>query len=309
MKIPSQYRDPTRTGRIRKAWFKEINAKYNKLAKDSAEKLKELATPSVSTNAEIGLNASQQRIYMAWLTEQIALIQGELPPNNWQNQYQFNSYMQALTRTRESLIAQGAQLAPTTAELSDASGITSFTATPALSTSLTGMANIHQDSLEFLFTRSYESLKNWNDQLAKDVRMIAFDAVKNGEGIRETSKKITERTRATKSRAELIARTELNSAYVESALNETKRASEELGEEINNRWVSALSPTTRHNHASWHGKIYDEQEVRKRKQPPNNYNCKCSIIPVIAGVSDTPARNEKFTKQRKQFEEAEDKLE
>lgn len=152
-----------------------------------------------------------------------------------------------------------------------------------------------------MFTRSYDSLKGWNDKFVRDIRQLTFDAVKNGTGIRELTGQIKERTGVTARRAELIARTETNQAYVNGALNETERASEELGEEILNRWVSALSPTTRHRHASWHGSIVDAQTVRQRKQPPNNYNCKCSIVPVIKGVNDTPKKNEKFAKQKEEY--------
>lgn len=290
--------NPTKTKTIEKNWFKEIRRKYSSLQKDIDEKLRELSGP-ISTNVTLGMDSSQQRAFIAWLEQRILEVTGQEPPLNWQNQYQLEAYIRAVESTRASLISQGAQITPTADEIAATQGFT-FTATPSLGSAAVSPV-IHQDALAFLFTRSYDSLKGWNDKFVRDIRQLTFDAVKNGTGIRELTGQIKERTGVTARRAELIARTETNQAYVNGALNETERASEELGEEILNRWVSALSPTTRHRHASWHGSIVDAQTVRQRKQPPNNYNCKCSIVPVIKGVNDTPKKNEKFAKQKEEY--------
>lgn len=290
--------NPTRTKKIEKAWFSDIGGRYRSLQSDINEKLRELSGP-IQTNATIGLNTEQQKVFMAWLLERIKLVTGDEPPLNWQNQYQLESYIRAVERTRASIISQGGSLALTDQERMISQGL-AFTATPSLGSQVVAAA-IHQDALEFLFTRSYESLKGWNDAFVKDVRQITFDAVRDGTGITELTEQIKERTGITSRRAELIARTETNQAYTQGSLSETERASDELGEEILNRWISALSPTTRHRHASWHGSIVDAETVRKRKQPPNNYNCRCSIVPVIKGVNDTPKKNEKFEQQKDEY--------
>lgn len=306
----ANHNNPTKTRSIERRWIKEVRAKYVKFGVDAANKLREITQGYAVLNVEIGLNQSQQRVFMAWLMGEIEALTGELPPNNWQNQYQLESYYRALERTRASLISQGAQITMTDAEIVQASGITSFTATPSIG-SMTTLAPIHQDALEFLFTRSYESLKGWNDTLAKEVRQITFDAVKSGIGIREVTAQIKERVNVTSSRAELIARTEIGQAYKESALNEIDRASEELGEQLEARWISALSPTTRHRHASWHGDIVSTDEARKRKSgyymKSDIYNCKCSVVPVVRGFGDTPAKNKVFAEQKARYMEIESK--
>lgn len=297
-------RNPSKTKTIESNWLREIRNRYSSLGRDINDKLRELSGP-IEVNETIGINASQQRVFMAWLLGRIEEVTGSPPPSNWQNEYQLQSYIRAVERTRSSLISQGADMVLTDAELLAAQGIQSFTAVPTLGTSSVAAA-IHQDSLEFIFTRSYESLKGWNDDFAKDVRQITFDAVKDGKGIIDTTSKIMERTGVTKRRAELIARTETISAYFEGSMNEVERASEETGEEIKNRWLSALSPTTRHKHGGiWHGTIVDNKEVRKRRQPPDIYNCKCAIAPVIAGANDTPKKNAKFSEERKAFDKME----
>lgn len=299
MKVPSRFSNPTKTGRIQKSWFAEINRRYSKFSKDAVEKLREITAAPLAINAEVGINASQQRIYMAWLMQEIELLTGAEPPNNWQNVYQLESYQRGLERTRESLISQGARMTLTEAERMAAQGLTSFTAIPSLTTTLSvaTMAPIHQEGLEFLFTRSYESLKGWNDSLAKEVRQITFDAVRNGDGVTETAKKIRDRTGVAKSRAQNIAATETISAYRESSIAETQRASEELGEEIDMRWITAHDNRVRHLHAGFHGTISTPEETR-RKGNISPYRCRCAQIPVIKGINDTPSKNEKFKEER-----------
>lgn len=297
----SKTNNPTRTLSIEKRWIKEITRSYSSFNRDVSEKLQEYSK-GMQTNAVIGLNVEQQKLFMSWLLTRIEELTGEPAPLNWQNQYQLESYIRAVESTRQSLISQGADISLTDAEIVQSQGF-EFTATATLGSASVAPA-IHQDALEFLFTRSYESLKGWNDALAKEVRQITFDAVKNGEGITETTKKIKERTGVAKSRAELIARTETISAYREGSISETERAAQELDEELKMRWITALDGRVRHLHATFHGTI-DTPEETRRKGAISPFNCRCSQIPVIPGVNDTEKRNAKYSEQRKQMLQAE----
>ena len=296
--------NPSKTLTIEKKWLREVRKKYASLQRDIRDKLKELSGP-IKTNATLGLDSSQQRTFMSWLEIRIQEVTGDSPPNNWQNKYQLESYMRAIERTRQSLISQGASLELTDAERFAAQGLPVFSATPSLG-SASVAATIHQDALEFLFTRSYTSLKGWNDAFIKEVRQITFDAVKNGDGIRETTKKIAERTKVTRSRAELIARTETIQAYQTSTINETERAAQELDEEVNLRWITALDSRVRHLHANWHGSIASPKDTN-RKIGISPFNCRCAQVPVIEGINDTPEKNAKFAEQKKQMVKLEEK--
>ena len=98
--------------------------------------------------------------------------------------------------------------------------------------------------------------------MGAEVRQITWDAIKNGAGMRETADKIKERIAVSKSRAQLIARTETISAYRESAIGETERASAEMGEELQMRWITARDSRVRHMHAAWHGTKGTPEEMR-----------------------------------------------
>jgi len=157
------------------------------------------------------------------------------------------------------------------------------------------------DSLKFLFTRSYETLKGWTNTLAKKGRQILFDAGQQGQGIRKVTRNLRKEIGISKGRAERIARTEINQAYAQSALNEMERASEELKEEVKVRWLTAIVPTrkgnpVRHSHAIEHGVIMSIEEARHIKSTDGT-NCRCALAPVLAGFN-TEAKQRKFDDER-----------
>lgn len=298
-------KNPTKTRTIEKAWQRDINRRWSSFTKSIMTRLNQLNDQALLVNAEkaFALDASQIRIYMEFLNNQIdSILLGTAEPPNWQARYQLESYIRGLSRSEASLLAQGADITPSGAEVVKAQLLQAgqFTAIPALATSGV-LAPIHQDAFEFLFTRSYESLAKWTKSMSTEVRQIMMDALQQGQGIVKTRNKIRERIGVSKSRAELIARTETNAAFNEASISETERAAEQLGEEILIRWISALSPTTRHLHGGvWHGDLITPKEARRRKQAPHIYNCKCSSSPAIP-EAQTAKINKRFREQREEF--------
>jgi len=184
----------------------------------------------VNKGAVFSLSASQQRTFMTFLQAEIdrLLLVTQTPPN-WQSQYQAQAYQRGLDGTRAGLISQGADIVPTVLQRLAAIDLTPFTATSALGT-ITSSAPIHQDALEFLFTRSYEKLNGWTDAMATETRQILFDGVAQGKGIDDVVREMVNRQDVSRSRARVIARTETIQAFQISATNEAARAAEEIGE-------------------------------------------------------------------------------
>lgn len=294
--------NPTRTRTIENNWMRDINRRWKKFTADSMAQLNQVNKSNIETNATtpFALDASQIRTYMAFYQDMIdSLLLGTVEAPNWQAEYQLQSYTRGVERARSSLISQGASLTPTAAETFAAQGLTPFTAVPSLG-ALPSLAPIHADSLEFLFSRSYDSLKKWTDAMTIETRGILFDAVAQGKGIREVTEELTARIDVSKVRAERIARTEIVQASQRSSINEVMRANEELDETLMVRWISALAPgRTRELHWRWHGDIITVEEANRRITV-SPWNCLCAIVPVI----ETPSlakKNEKFKKQKEEF--------
>ncbi len=295
--------NPTRTKTIEENWNRDINRRWKEFAKTVIGPLRRENELLTNANDPFVLSAPQQRTYLAFLEDEIQrLLLGTTEAPNWQARYQLQSYQRGLDDTRNSLLAQGADIIPTQIERLAAQGITPFTATPSLGTAVSGAAPIHRDALEFLFQRSYNDLKGWTDNLANETRQIMFSAVEEGKGIDEVTREMLKRIDVSRSRAKTIARTEVNQAYSRSAIAEVKRASEETGEEIKVRWLTAIVPTAlgnpvRHSHAVLHGVVMDPERAAHVKTT-DGVNCRCGLAPVIP-EADTVAKRKKFAAERK----------
>ncbi len=289
-------RNPTKTLKIEKAWRREINRRFSLLSASIQSELKRVNDQALLTNKELGFDASQLRVYMAFLESEInRLVLVSDGGQNWQGEYQIQSYMRAIDQARASLISQGVDISPTVQELQQAAGLTQFTATPSLGSAT--LAPIHQDALEFLFTRSYESLEGWTSAFTREVRQILFQGVQTGAGIAEVSRQIRERTKVARSRAQLIARTETIQAYQLATARESQRVSDETGEEVLIRWITRVDDRVRHLHAGWHGELMTHKEYAKRIQI-SPFNCRCGSAPVVA-EANTKRKQEKFDEEKR----------
>lgn len=245
------------------------------------------------------MSVGQQRVYMAFVEQEIdRLLLGVPNAGNWQARYELQSYQQALEQVRGELMRQGAQIVPTEVERLTAQGLTPFSATPTLGTGPT-TAPVHREALEFLYTRSYESLQGWTSALSRETRQILFDGVELGEQSRVIARKLQERINVSEVRARRIAQTETNQAYSRSSIAEIDRAAEETGEDIRTRWITARDSRVRHTHAELHGQVMTTDEARRIKTE-DGINCRCALIPVVPGTN-TMKRQARYDAERQQL--------
>jgi len=299
-------KNPTKTRTIEANWKRQINKRWRAFKDSAVSELRLINAKNIDpfgiTNkgALFNLDARQQRVYMAFLQRQIdELLMGSTEAPNWQAIYQRQAYERGLDNARRNLLSQGASLVPTMEEVIESQQLSQFTAIPSLGTSVVSSAPIHQDALEFLYNRSYDSLKGWTDAMAKQTRQILFDGIAQGKGIDEVVREMTARIDVSRSRARVIAQTETIQAYQQSNTNEAQRASDELGIEVGLRWLTVMDSRVRHLHANWHGTIVTPKKNRARiNESP--WNCRCAQSPVVPGAN-TDAKKKKFAKERKQL--------
>lgn len=301
---------PTKTQRIEQNWNRDITKRWALFTTSVTDRLRQLnkiavvfdpATALANAEEIFSMNAGQQRIYMSFLQQEIErLLMGTQVPPNWQATYQIQAYQQGIDSTRQALISQGADIVPTAQEILQAADLGDFTATPSLGTGpAIPTAPIHRDALEFLYSRSYESLDGWTDKMATEVRGILFDGASEGKGIAEIVREMVKRIDVSKSRAQLIARTETIQAFQRSNTNETSRASAEIGKPILLRWLTSRDTRVRHLHREWHGTLATPKQnlIRISESP---WNCRCAQAPVIPRANNEK-NTAKFAKQRKEL--------
>ncbi|EKN4724136.1 hypothetical protein GNO67_004252 [Yersinia enterocolitica] len=138
---------------------------------------------------------------------------------------------------------------------------------------------------------------------------VLADAIGRGINPRETASIISKRLDVSMSKADNIAQTEQVGALRQAQWAETEWAKERLGLNTMLLHLSALKPTTRMNHAYWHGRLRTVADVREWYSiDGNKYRCYCSQIPVIVddnGKLLNPNLIERLVVERKQWQETE----
>jgi len=287
--------NPTKTRGIEKAWRKEIKSRWGLFTRTVMAELTRIN--QITVNA-FDVDPVQLRAYIAFSQQQIEL----LLLGDWQNKYQLRSYELAIDRAMSELRRSGAMLDVTGSDRALAAQIQSFTATSALGITAVDVSRfpIHQATLEFLFTRSFESLNGYTSTMARQVRQILFDGVEQGMGVREVARLIRDRIGVGQSGARLIAQTETIQAFQRGSINQAQTASQFLGEEVGLRWITRRDSKVRPLHVGFHGKIMNQEQARVNISI-SPYNCRCAVLNVIK-ESDTPEKDLLFKKQRKELE-------
>jgi SPP1 gp7 family putative phage head morphogenesis protein len=107
-------------------------------------------------------------------------------------------------------------------------------------------------------------------------------AVEAGTNPRDVARSLSRDFAVSKSRARMIARTEITGALRRGRLDEARDAQERLGIQTKELWFSALSDTTREDHAARHGNLYTADEVTEfYSEDANGINCKCATSSVL----------------------------
>lgn len=136
--------------------------------------------------------------------------------------------------------------------------------------------------------RVFEEMQGFTDQTRTDLGRTLADGMALGQSPRQIARSIRDRIGAAKSRAERIARTEINTAHRRAIIEEDQQVNDE-GIQTALLWFSALSPTTRANHARRHGRTYTRQEINDfYSRDANAINCKCSVRSIILGDNGSP---------------------
>lgn len=293
--------NPTKTRGIEKAWNREINKRFAEFQKSVIGNLRALNQLTVN---EFNVNPDQLRAYMLFFQRELnRLIVGD-----WQEKYQQRSYELAIDKFIQEINRQEPLKRDrnNSALTNNAIIHNQFPFLGAIISAFSRARDFlfspkHQDALDFLFTRSFEALSGFSQEMARNVRIILVNGAEQGLGINEIARQINERIGVVKARARLIARTETIQAFQRGTINQAALTSETLGEEVGLRWLTVRDSNVRHLHAGWHGRVFTRENAFKNINI-SPWNCRCGLAPVIE-EADTEVKRVKFTKERKQLRE------
>lgn len=147
----------------------------------------------------------------------------------------------------------------------------------------------YQARIGLLAAREFELMKGLSASVKSTMAQQLTAGLAQGIGPREIAKNLTSQAGIEKRRANMIARTEIGQALRTARLDETQDASQRLGIKVMVLHISALSPTTRPEHAARSGRLYTVQAERDwYAEGGNAINCKCSQTETIVGDDGKP---------------------
>lgn len=134
--------------------------------------------------------------------------------------------------------------------------------------------------------RVFEDMKKITKEGRKSLANSLTIGILGGMGVTDISKIIQGVVESSLKRATVIARTEINSAYRNASASETESINREVFDgsewEMRLMWFSALTSTTRDDHASSNGQVYTKEQVDSFYSVNGNaINCYCNQVPVL----------------------------
>lgn len=161
----------------------------------------------------------------------------------------------------------------------------------------------YQLRMALVRARVFEEMKGLSAQVKADMARILTDGIARGLNPREVARNLNEQSGIEIRRANRVARTEITTALRRARMDEADEASEALNLETRQVHISALSPTTRPNHASRHGKIFTTDEQRDWwARDGNSINCKCSTVTILTDKEGRPYNDTLLNKLKEEKE-------
>jgi SPP1 gp7 family putative phage head morphogenesis protein len=162
----------------------------------------------------------------------------------------------------------------------------------------------YQRRIQFTFARVFEEMQGFVEETRRDLARTLADGIAAGDNPITVSRRIRDRIGVANSRAQRIARTEINMAHRRARWDEDQDAQQNLGIMTMLMHLSALSPTTRKTHARRHGRLFTVQENRQwYNEDANAINCKCSQVSVLVDEEGEPRSPKFVAKVEKQGED------
>ena len=160
----------------------------------------------------------------------------------------------------------------------------------------------YRTRIESVRSRVFELMKGFSGDTGQDLSRTLQQGVANGDGVNTIKKAIAGRFNVSVSRAERIARTEINKAFTDSKLDTTVQARDDLGIKVAVMHNSAIAPTSRREHVARSGNVYTPEQQRKWwSKGANRINCLCSTIEVLIDSKGNVVQSDvqKMIKDRK----------
>lgn len=194
---------------------------------------------------------------------------GNIDQQIWSNTYILSSYRAGLERSNSDLKKMGFANILQNPDFA----LTGFLSAP-----------VHLDVLRTAYTRQYESLRGITAEMSAQISQILTTGIAEGRSPLELARNIANRIdKIGITRAKRLARTEVVRTYNVAAIENYRQLDSLITEDLQVQWWTALDERVRSRHRAWHGDILTFTEALQRIGEPN---CRCALLPYIAGINE-----------------------
>lgn len=268
--------DPTHTTRLRASFIAEINRRFREITKAIEQLVAEGdafgLSPRVSANRgefQFGTDAEKVRSFMRWLKrlerEHILTIEeGEAVTSSrraWSSKYVQSAYQKGIADAANKLRGAGAEVGKSWVE--DAF-----------------FRPVHADRIGIIYTRTYEELRDITRTMDRQISGVLARGLAEGRNPLQIARRINERVRKVgRTRARVLARTEVINAHAESTLNAYEEAGVQ-GVEAEAEFTTAGDSRVCPQCEALEGNVYTINDARG--VIPVHPQCRCAWLPVIS---------------------------
>ncbi|HGN1932018.1 MULTISPECIES: phage minor head protein [unclassified Providencia] len=281
--------DPTAVDKLERGAMKAFAKRIKKVSQGYIQLLNRIPSePVVNKKYQFDLDPNYLSIILrdGELMVDEVLLQGGEFNNFFFNEYVSTAYERGTAQEYANLAQQSTAYAATQQSV----------ATVLLS-------EPYQLRMALVRARVFEEMKGLSAQVKADMARILTDGIARGLNPREVARNLNEQSGIEIRRANRVARTEITTALRRARMDESDEASEVLNLETRQVHISALSPTTRPNHASRHGKIFTTDEQRDWWAiDGNSINCKCSTVTILTDKEGRPYNDTLLNKLKEEKE-------
>ncbi|MEY1278409.1 phage minor head protein [Providencia rettgeri] len=281
--------DPTAVDKLERGAMKALAKRIKKVSQGYIQLLNRIPSePVVNKKYQFDLDPNYLSIILrdGELMVDEVLLQGGEFNNFFFNEYVSTAYERGTAQEYANLAQQSTAYAATQQSV----------ATILLS-------EPYQLRMALVRARVFEEMKGLSAQVKADMARILTDGIARGLNPREVARNLNEQSGIEIRRANRVARTEITTALRRARMDEADEASEVLNLETRQVHISALSPTTRPNHASRHGKIFTTDEQRDWwAVDGNSINCKCSTVTILTDKEGRPYNDTLLNKLKEEKE-------
>ncbi|EMA4784412.1 minor capsid protein [Providencia rettgeri] len=281
--------DPTAVDKLERGAMKAFAKRIKKVSQGYIQLLNRIPSePVVNKKYQFDLDPNYLSIILrdGELMVDEVLLQGGEFNNFFFNEYVSTAYERGTAQEYANLAQQSTAYAATQQSV----------ATVLLS-------EPYQLRMALVRARVFEEMKGLSAQVKADMARILTDGIARGLNPREVARNLNEQSGIEIRRANRVARTEITTALRRARMDEADEASEVLNLETRQVHISALSPTTRPNHASRHGKIFTTDEQRDWwAVDGNSINCKCSTVTILTNKEGRPYNDTLLNKLKEEKE-------